>query len=105
MMCNTFWQAVTFPLAFAASAFETHMPGTAHSGKVAVDDEHREHDALLTMPLWCCLVTRVVKPKSIEAQRAGADAAMKEELHNVNNEKVWNNLSKKLLIIYQQIAK
>ena len=67
---------------------EIRVSGAALRGEVAVDDEHREHDTLPTMPLWCLLATRLVKPISIEAQCAGADAAMKTELPNLISKKV-----------------
>ena len=55
---------------------------------MALDGSHREHDSLPNMLLWCSLVTRIVKPKSAEAQCPGADAVMKKELHNINSKKV-----------------
>ena len=49
---------------------------------------HRELDALPTMPLWCSLITRVVKPKSAEALCEGAAKAIQKELSNMNSKKV-----------------
>ena len=52
--------------------------------------EHRERDLPPRQPLWCSLVTRVVKPKSSEAQCEGAKQAVKAELDNMNAKKVWD---------------
>ena len=54
------------------------------------DDEHRELDSLLKMPLWCSLVVRVVKPKSAESQCDGAADATKKELKNTDSKMVCN---------------
>ena len=51
---------------------------------------HRELDSRPTMPLWCSLITRVVKPKSAEARCAGAEAALRKELANMDSKKVWD---------------
>ena len=42
------------------------------------------------MPLWCSLVTRVVKPKSAEARCEGAANAIARELSNMDSKKVWD---------------
>ena len=68
--------------AFAASRLAT-SPAYLCGG-------HRELDALPTMPLWCSLITRVVKPKSAEARREGAAKAIQKELSNMNSKNVWD---------------
>ena len=42
------------------------------------------------MPLWCSLITRVVKPKSAEARCEGAEKASRKELSNMDAKKVWD---------------
>ena len=42
------------------------------------------------MPLWCAMVTRIVKPKSQEAQCEGARAAIRTELNKMSSKKVWD---------------
>ena len=42
------------------------------------------------MPLWCALVTRVVKPKSAEARCDGAVKELKKELANMESKKMWD---------------
>ena len=42
------------------------------------------------MPLWCSLITRVMKPKSAEARCEGAAQAIEKELSNMNSKKVWD---------------
>ena len=51
---------------------------------------HRELDSRPTMPPWCSLITRVVKPKSAEVRCAGAEAALRKELANMDSKKVWD---------------
>jgi hypothetical protein len=51
---------------------------------------HRQHDSAPTRPLWCSLVTRIVKPKSEEARSPGAVAAMEKELGNMYEKEVWD---------------
>ena len=51
---------------------------------------HRERDMLPRKPLWCSLVTRVVKPKSQEAQCDAAKVALKTELDNMRGKGVWD---------------
>ena len=43
-----------------------------------------------TMPLWCALSTRVVKPKSAEARCEGAAKALKKELSNMESKNGWD---------------
>ena len=42
------------------------------------------------MPLWCALITRVVKPKSVEARCEGATNTIRKELSNMDSKKVWD---------------
>ena len=51
---------------------------------------HRSHDQVPLRPLWCSLVTRIVKPKSSEAQCEGAREAMRKELGNIESKGVWD---------------
>ena len=48
-------------------------------------DGHRELDSRPTMPFWCSLIARVVKPKSAEARCPGAEAALRKELANMDS--------------------
>ena len=68
--------------AFAASRFDT-SPAYLCGG-------HLDLDALPTMPLWCSLITRVVKPKSAEARCEGVAKAIQKELSNMNLQNVWD---------------
>ena len=42
------------------------------------------------MPLWCAMITRIVKPKSEEAQCEGAKKAIRAELEKMMKRKVWD---------------
>ena len=42
------------------------------------DPEHREHDMPPTRPMWCSLITRIVKPRSKEAQCEDAQKAIRK---------------------------
>ena len=53
-------------------------------------DGRRELDSRPNMPLWCSLITRVVKLKSAEARCPVAEAALKKELANIASNKVWD---------------
>ena len=43
-----------------------------------------------SMPLWCCLITRVVAPKSPEAQSPGAVKAVKDEVASHMERGTWD---------------
>ena len=53
-------------------------------------DGHRELDSLPAMPLWCSLITRVIKSKSAEARCEHVAKAIQTELSNENSENVWD---------------
>ena len=42
------------------------------------------------IPLWCCLVTRTVSPRSAEGQSPGAEAAIKLELEAHDKRGTWD---------------
>lgn len=54
------------------------------------EHHHREHDSFPSRPLWCALVTRIVRPKSGEASCACAKAAMQKGLDSMKSKRVWD---------------
>lgn len=85
MMCQTFWQAFCKPRPLPTTAAAANC-----RGGLSPEEGHREHDFLASTPMWCSLVTRVVKPKSPEAQCDGSRNAMIQELNNINGKEVWD---------------
>ena len=85
MMCQTFWQAFCQPRPLPTTSAAANC-----RGGLSPEEGHREHDSLASTPMWCSLVTRVVKPKSLEGQCDGARNAMIKELNNINCKKLWD---------------
>ena len=71
-----------------ASSFAA--PGKVRETDDAVVSYHRPHDTIASMPLWCAMITRIVKPKSAEADCEGARKAIRAKLEKMHARKVWD---------------
>ena len=74
------------------SRYRSQTPGKEVEAALAAPPKsgHRNHDSLPATPLWCALVTRIVKPKSSEAECPAAKAAIRKELDSMREKRVWD---------------
>ena len=67
------------------------VPAKVRATDDVVNSWHRTHESSTSIPLWCALVTRVVKLRSKDAPCETAQTAIRQELDKMNAGKVWDD--------------
>ena len=90
LMARVFWSALRSPHPCSLTGRVAAAVGKTNVNDLAARGGHREHDSLPSAPLWCALVTRIVKPRSKEADCLEAEAAIRKELDSMTAKVVWD---------------